>query len=383
MTPLNSGRVALFSTRFVPYSQTFIHDEVRSHERYDIDVFCKERLNAKRFPYDEDRVYRPPSWAKKIYENVAYWPSFDRRLRTGDYALIHAHFGTAAVYTLPYVIRYDLPLIVTFHGSDVAKLFGHSRFFPRQWRYWALSSSIFRHADRLLAASRELAALLAELGADSNKIAIHRVGVDLAKFDGDSEPRTPPRISLVGRLTEKKGFRYALQACVHALQDGSEAEVVVLGSGPLEDHLKRIAAEGNILYRVDFRGVVPHDEVARVLSHTDVLMTPSVVTRTHDRDSGIMVAKEASACGVPVIGTYHGGIPSIIDDGETGFLVPERNVEALANRLQTLLNNPEQRRRMGQAARAKMEREFDLHDQVQKLERHYDEVRGQSPTSET
>jgi len=378
MSNSTAGRVALFSTRFVPYSQTFVYDEVRAHERYEIDIFCKERLNEDRFPYPEDQVYRPPAWAEKIYENIAYWPSLDRQIRRGDYDLIHAHFGMAAVYTLAYVKRYDLPLVVTFHGIDVGDLFGSRRFFPRQWRYWALSSTIFREADLMLTDSLELAELLSELGADRDKMAVHRLGVDLSTFDRADDTREVPRVTLVGRFTEKKGFRYALRACARVLGDGVDAEVVVLGDGDLAPELRRIVAEGGIADKVDFRGAVPHEEVARVLARTDALMTPSVVTRTHDRDSGILVAKEASACGVPVIGTYHGGIPSIIDDGETGFLVPERNVEALADRLRRLLTDAPLRRKMGQAARAKMEREFDLHDQVRKLERHYDEVLNRS-----
>jgi glycosyltransferase involved in cell wall biosynthesis len=380
MDASNSGRIALFSTRFVPYSQTFIYDEVRAHERYEVDIFCKERLNEEQFPYSKAQIHHPPGWAEKIYENVAYWPSLDRQIRAGDYDLIHAHFGTAAVYTLPYVRRYDLPLVVTFHGSDVADLFGPNRFFPRQWRYWALSSSIFRHADRLLAVSRELAELLGELGADREKISIHRLGIDLSKFSRADESRDTPRIALVGRFTEKKGFHYALRACARALHNGHDAEVVVLGSGELEGNLRHIVAREGIQDRVNFKGAVPHDEVARVLARTDVLLAPSVVTRTHDRDSGIMVAKEASASGVPVIGTYHGGIPSIIDDGETGYLVPERDVPALTDRLTTLLADAELRKRMGTAARKKMEREFDLHDRVRALEQEYDDVRRRSST---
>jgi colanic acid/amylovoran biosynthesis glycosyltransferase len=115
--------------------------------------------------------------------------------------------------------------------------------------------------------------------------------------------------------------------------------------------------------------------VAETLARTDVMMCPSVVTATHDRDSGLIVAKEASACGVPVIGTYHGGLPSIVDDGKTGILVPERNVDALADALRTLLTDADRRRQLGTAARDKMEQEFDLATQVRALERHYDEVR--------
>lgn len=366
-------RAALFVRRFLPYSQTFIHDEINAHERYAVDVFCQERLHADRFPHE--RVFHPEGGLQqRVYENIGYWPDFDRRLGSGDYDLVHAHFGTAAVYALPYVIRHDLPLAVTFHGIDVGDLFGPRRFLPLQWRYWALSGKIFEHADLMLCDSIELQELLGELGAPLDKMQVHRLGVDLSKFKRADAERTVPRITLVGRLTPKKGFTYALRACARAFQAGCEAEVVVLGSGEQEAELRTLVRTHGIDAHVDFRGAVPHDEVARVLARTDVMMTPSVVTRTHDRDSGIVVAKEASACEVPVIGTYHGGIPSIIDDGETGFLVPERNVDALAGRLITLLDHPDRRRAMGRAARAKMQADFDVFKQCQALETYYDRI---------
>jgi colanic acid/amylovoran biosynthesis glycosyltransferase len=371
---LPTGTVALFANRFLPYSQTFIYDEIQAHTRYQIDVFCKERLNEDRFPYD--RVIAPSSWiGSRIYENIAYWPRFDRVLSEGRHALIHAHFGTQAVYALPYVEKYDLPFAVTFHGIDVGDLFGPRRYLPRQWRYWYLSERIFEQADVLLCDSIELGELLIELGAPSKKIQVHRLGVDVSRFQRAEEEHDVPRITLVGRFTAKKGFTYALRACVNAIQSGSAAEVVILGDGELEPELRRIVHAGGIADHVDFRGAVPHDEVAHVLARSDIMMTPSVVTRTHDRDSGIVVAKEGSACEVPVIGTYHGGIPSIIDDGETGFLVPERNVDALTDRLKTLLDDATLRRSMGRAAREKMLREFDMTKQVEKLEKHYDLIR--------
>jgi glycosyltransferase involved in cell wall biosynthesis len=214
-----------------------------------------------------------------------------------------------------------------------------------------------------------------QIGAPKEKLQVHRLGVDLSKFDRAEEERDVPRITMVGRFTEKKGFSYALRACARVLSAGYDGEVVLLGDGELEPKLRQIVRDGGIEDRVDFRGAVPHDEVAHVLARSDVMLCPSVVTRTHDRDSGLVVAKEASACAVPTIGTYHGGIPSIIDDGETGFLVPERNVDALADALQTLLADTDLRRRFGQAARRKMEREFSMQDQVRSLEGYYDRIR--------
>jgi len=376
MADTSDGTVALFLRRFLPYSQTFIYDEIQAHERYDVEVFCQERLNAERFPYE--RYVKPSGWwGEKIYENIGYWPSFDRLIGRRNHALIHAHFGTAAVYALPYVLRHDVPFAITFHGVDVGNLFGARRFLPGQWRYWAYSRLLFRHADRLLADSIELAELLGELGAPREKLHVHRLGVDVSRFSraGGEEDR-PVRIVMVGRFTPKKGFTYALRACAKALErTDREAEVVMVGSGEQEAELRRLARAPSLEGRVRFRGALPHEQVAEVLSRADVMLTPSVVTRTHDRDSGIVVAKEASASEVPVVGTYHGGIPSIIDDGETGFLVPERNVDALADRLTTLLEDASLRRRFGTAARKKMKRSFDMHDQVRALEEHYDAVR--------
>ncbi len=117
--------------------------------------------------------------------------------------------------------------------------------------------------------------------------------------------------------------------------------------------------------------------VARPLNRnwfTLFLLAPSVVAINGNRDSGLVVAKEASACEVVPIGTYHGGIPEIIDDAETGYLVPERMVDPLADRLTRLLADPELRNRMGKAARRKMKSEYDVTDRVEALEDIYDEA---------
>jgi colanic acid/amylovoran biosynthesis glycosyltransferase len=125
---------------------------------------------------------------------------------------------------------------------------------------------------------------------------------------------------------------------------------------------------------VRFMGVLPYDRVATELAEADVLLAPSVVAQDGDRDSGLMVVKEACAAGVVPIGTLHGGIPEIIDEGRTGFLVPERDVGALAARLRLLVSDAELRRTMAQTARASMAERFDVRERVASLERIYDEV---------
>jgi glycosyltransferase involved in cell wall biosynthesis len=369
--------VALFSTTFLPYSQTFIHDEIRAHLRYGVDVFCKERAHAERFPYDPSRIHEPGGpLQRSLYEQLGYWPPFDRVFDRNGYALIHAHFGTGAVYALPYARKHNLPLVVTFHGNDVSALLGSQRYEVRRWRYVLRAPAIFRQADLMLAVSIELQELLADLSGRPEAVKLHRLGIDLSKFSPRTEDREgPPHVVMIGRFTEKKGLIYGLRAFAEAQRQGRTARLTIAGGGEREAELRRFVAEHGLDDHVRFAGVLTPEEVADLLRTADVLMAPSVVARDHDREGSPITIREASASEVPVLATYHGGIPEIVDDGETGFLVPERHVPALTDRLLTLLDDADLRRTMGCAGREKMEREFELGQQVAELEAYYDAVR--------
>jgi glycosyltransferase involved in cell wall biosynthesis len=369
-------KIALFSTSFLPYSQTFIYDEIRAHSKqYAIEVFCKERLNTDRFPYPH--FHKPKGkLAETIYENIAYWPSFNRILKQGDFDLVHAHFGTGAVYALPYVKKNKLPFVVTFHGNDVAALMGTQKYHYSRWRYYFKSKRILQEADLLLAASEELRALLIELGANKQKVKVYRLGIDLQHFEYTPAEPSKEKTSfiMIGRFTPKKGHIYALQALHQVVQKGYAAELSFIGSGELRPELEAYIAEQDLQDNVHFEGVMSPAAVATKLKASDVLLAPSVVTFDHDRESGLIVVKEASAIGRPVIGTWHGGIHEIIDHNKTGFLVPERNAGLLAKRMIELIENPDKRKEFGEAGRRKMEDEYDLIKQVTKLEQHYESL---------
>ncbi len=372
-TPKN-GRVALFADRFLPYSQTFIYEEIRAHERYEVDVFCKARRNEEQFPHDP--VYYPRTWVgKRVYENVGYWPRFDRLIQQSHYDLLHAHFGTTAVYALPYVLRHDLPFVVTFWGNDISVLLGSQRLNPKNWRYLLFRNAIMTHADRMLCVSREMCEFVREMSDRPEAIRLWSQGIDLDRFQPVAHENDVPTLIMVGRFTEKKGHAYAIRAFANAIDAGRTARLVLVGDGELEPKCRALVRDRGVADHVTFTGVLPQRNVADRLAHADIALVPSVVARNHDREGSPTVAKEAGACGLPVIGTYHAGLPDIVDDGTTGFLVPERHVDALTDRLLRLLDTPDLRAQMGRAAREKMEREFALSDRVAELERLYDNVR--------
>lgn len=368
-------KIALFSTSFLAYSQTFIYDEITSHSPdYEIEVFCKSRMNEDRFPFEN---YHNPKGkiAEFVYQNMAYSPSFNRIIKKGNFDLIHAHFGTGAVYALPYVKKFNLPFVVTFWGNDVSALMGKQRYDPNRWRYILKAPEILERADIVLAVSNEMKQILSEIAEVEHKTRLYHQGIDLTNFSpGTLSSKGPINILLIGRFTQKKGHIVALKAVKKVLDSGKNAKLTFIGDGELMENCQSYVSKNNMENHVDFAGVMTQKEIADHLKHTDMLLVPSIVADDHDREGSPTVIREASASGIPVIGTYHAGIWECIEDGKTGFLVAERDINTLADRITTLIDDPELRSVMGKNARIKMEKEFNLQKQVALLESYYEEA---------
>jgi glycosyltransferase involved in cell wall biosynthesis len=362
-------RVAVFTARFLPYSETFIHDELRAHTRYDAHVFCTRRRHADRFPHPD--VFAGGA----LYACTRLSRRFDERLGAGGYGLIHAHFGTGAVYAVPFARRHRLPLVVTFHGFDVPLLASGERLYPKYWPYAVLGPSVLREMALGLCASNELYELLRELGVAPERLRIHRLGIDLERFAApERDLAADPLMVMIGRFVPKKGLVYGVRAFAEARRRLGRGRLVIVGDGELRPVLEAAIRDEGVQAETELAGVQAHAEVAALLARADVLLAPSVTTIDGDRESGSIAIKEASASGVVPIATWHGGFPEIVDDGRTGFLVPERDVAALAGRLQALLSDPELHRRMASAGRAKMRDEYDNRQRVAALEDVYDGV---------
>jgi colanic acid/amylovoran/stewartan biosynthesis glycosyltransferase WcaL/AmsK/CpsK len=363
-------RVALFSTNFLAYSQTFVYEEIRCHRRYDVEVFCKRRLLAERFPFEPVHVGGP------IYGATCRSAAFDARFRKQPFSLVHAHFGPGAVYALPFARRHRLPLVVTFHGYDVPLLLSPRRWLPQHLRYAIMGPRVLAEMTFGLCASEELQSLLLTRGVPSERLKVHRLGVDVDAFAPGVRDEHSFTVVMIGRFVEKKGFEYGIRAFAEAARAHPEMRLTIVGDGVLERVLKTLVRQEGMEARVTFTGPLAPDRVAALLGTSHVLLAPSVVDREGNRESGLMVVKEASAGGTVPIGTIHGGIPEIIEDSVTGFLVPERDVTSLTDRLLRLAGDPSLRAALAAAGRAKMAREYDKRVRVAALEALYDEARA-------
>lgn len=360
------SRVAVFCSNFLHYSQTFIYNELLSHTRYEADVFAWRRLHRNRFPYP--RVYT----GNLMYALTRHSTYFDKAFQTKHYSLVHAHFGTSGIYAHAYAKRFHIPLVVTFHGYDVAVLRNPWRFPPQYWPCMWWGPAMLQDMTLGLCASNDLRDMLIGLGVSADKLIVYKLGIEVFSFTKAERDPNMVNIAMVGRFVEKKGFEYGIRAFAETSKDYNNICLKIIGAGKLEKQLRNLVNTLGVASKVTFTGVLSPLEVRNILSRTDILIAPSIVARNGDRDSGLIVVKEASASHVVPIGTYHGGIPDIIEDGVTGYLVPERDWQAIAHRLHTLVKDPIARQHMAEAGRVKMEKEYNNVDRLEVLEALYD-----------
>jgi colanic acid/amylovoran biosynthesis glycosyltransferase len=292
--------------------------------------------------------------------------------------LVHAHFGPDGLRALPLARKLGLPLITSLRGYDVqlgdAVLIGSGRW---SWMAYAMRKSrLMRDGALFLAVSDALRSRAVARGFPERRTVTHYNGVDLDRYRPDPQVRREPIVLHVGRLVEKKGTLDLIRAFARIAPAIPEAQLLILGDGPLRPRLEREARASGYGERIRFAGHRPADEVARQLGKAWLLAAPSVTARNGDAEGLPNVVVEAAAAGVPVVGTDHAGIPEAVADGVTGLLVPERSHEQLGEALLRVLCDPAMQAGFGLAARHLAEERFDARLQSVRLEALYDSVSG-------
>ncbi len=182
------------------------------------------------------------------------------------------------------------------------------------------------------------------------------------------------KLLTVARLVEKKGVEYGIRAVARILERYPEIRYEIAGDGPLKNDLRSLIADLNIEKNVKLLGWKEQDDIVELMTRADVLLAPSVTSRDGDQEGIPVVLMEALAQGVPVVSTLHSGIPELIEDGVSGFLVPERDAGSLADRLAFLIDNPARMREMGFEGRKAVEMNYDSNKLNDQLVRIYKEL---------
>jgi len=274
-------------------------------------------------------------------------------LRLGRFDIVHAHWLVPnGIIGALAARRWRVPLVVSIAGADamIASLTPLTR---------RLASMVLAQASAVTANSDDLREVAITLGADPARTHLVIYGVDTQRLTPEGPGRWEIRRHLgltddalvilgVGRLVPKKGFHLLIQAMPTVLRHVPTAHAVIVGHGEEQERLEGMAQKLGLQDRVHFVGTVPYGELAYWYRMADVFAMPAV---RPPADGLNVVVVKALACGLPVVATPAAGNPLVIHHGETGLLVAENDLQALADGLITLLRDREGRTAMGRRAR--------------------------------
>lgn len=292
-------------------------------------------------------VHRFPHWSGLGYLlNGNRVAALAKKLRPD---VVNVHYATG-YGTLARAIR-GVPVVLNVWGSDVFE-------FPdtSPVHRWILRRNI-RHASTVVSTSHVMARRTKAICPWISEPIVVPFGVDTALF----KPLRKEGIATVVGTVKTLAPKYGIDTLIHAFKRTLESDTSgdlqlrIVGDGPDRAVLEALTIACGIAERSAFIGAVPHGQVPKELSKLDVYVA---LSRTHSESFGVAVI-EASACGIPVVVSNVGGLPEVVEEGVTGFVVPPNDPERASHAIKVLLSAPELRRTMGLAGRVRVEREYE------------------------
>jgi glycosyltransferase involved in cell wall biosynthesis len=362
--------ILVFSAELLPASQTFVRDHVENIRDFDAVLLGVHKVNGLALDGISTAVLPPSRVGRVILWAFGLSPFLDKIVLNRDVVAIHAHFADAGMRIARYARRKKLPLIVTLHGADVLRRRKGSIVAKLFFGY--LRREMLRSATQFLAVSDFIKQAALTAGYPAARVRRQALGIPLPEYlppTAKRPDRNPPNILFVGRLVEKKGLTYLLQACRRLAEDGFRFTLTIIGDGPLAAQ-HRQEAEGMPAI-VLFLGARSPSQVWEELNTAEIFCMPSTEAADGDNEGLGHVCLEAQAAGVPVVAFAQGPVPEAVVDGKTALLARDKSVDGLADALKALLADPALRRRMGAAGRSFVLGNFDIRDRSRELDEIY------------
>lgn len=371
-------RVAVFRASLLPISETFIRDQVTALGSWDpvlVGLWETEvALGTPGIPREIVQAgHRSTEWRFLLARPL---PPLVKKFRQLGVSLVHAHFGPDALRAWPSVKAARLPLLVTLHGYDITIRrewweAGHAgwamRLYPRRLLRMARHPLV-----RFVAVSEAIRQRAIEYGIPEDKIDVAHIGVDTARFQPGGVPlaQRSRRILFVGRMVEKKAPVLMIRAFAKVREQLADAELAMIGAGPLLEEARRSAEELNV--PVEFLGVRSSDEVLHEMHRARVLCLPSVTAGNGDAEGFGLVLLEAQACGVPVVTSAIGGASEGLLEGRTGYAFREGALDDMVAKLTRLLTDADLASTASAAAAHFVAGSFDIQNCSRRLEHIYE-----------
>ncbi|MCX6284647.1 MAG: glycosyltransferase [Bacteroidetes bacterium] len=374
---------------FLPPMTSFVRNQVMHHLRYDQEVIFTEKNES---PLYHEISSKYPAWSpigsklgQWLCDHLLLFTADDRKrliakLRETKPGLAHIHYGVEAVLFAPVLKAPGIPALVSFYGHDCtafpSRAFGLGQYLLRK--------NVFNNpAVRVITAmSPDMEKDLLALGCPPGKIRVHYHGIDTNRFSRPREYREQGEITflIISMLDPKKGHDVLIRAFARAVTETQvPIKLLIYGKGELESEIRHQVSDTG-LDQIRFMGPLQFgsEEHISSLYTADVFVHPSRRSASGEKEGIPGAIVEAMASGLPVLSTFHAGIPYIIKDKVTGLLVRENDTDELSNAIVLLAQDASLRKSLGRAAREYSVDVLDIRKKELELEKLYDEVAVQT-----
>jgi len=281
------------------------------------------------------------------------------RLQQMGITHVHAHFAGMAARTAFWINRFfSITFSFTAHANDI--------FAPRQFE---IGLDKLVDTARAVVTETDYAARFLRERFPGRAARVHRIynGLDLSEFARADFSSTPPLVIAVGRLISKKGFADLIRSCALLVERGRSFRCEIIGEGSLKNELQRQIDELSLQETVVLAGAKPQTELRRRLAGANVFVLPSVIDPDGGMDNLPTVIMEAMATGLPVISTNIGGIPEMVIENETGFLLQPGDTAAMAAAIEKVIGDSSFAAKLGHSGYERARTLFSIENNVREL----------------
>jgi colanic acid/amylovoran biosynthesis glycosyltransferase len=366
---LQRNRIAMISPSLNAYSESFIQTQKNGLEA---KVFFYYGGNLPTNLEGYGKLQRTKNlWLSKIKKKIGlttfspYELDFIDSLKHNNIQVVLAQYGTTAHRIVNICKHLKIPLIAHFHGFDAS--------INTVIKACNGYENVFAYSSYVIAVSNSMKEKLLQLGCPKEKLIYNTYGPQPSFLEIQPQFSENTFIAL-GRFVEKKAPYYTILAFSKVLIQFPNARLIIGGKGELFEVCYNLIRYLKIENSVSLPGILTKEQFEKYLTSSLAFVQHSITALSGDQEGTPVAILEASAAGLPVIATYHAGIPDVILDGRTGLLVEEHNVDAMAEKMVQLLNNREFAIQMGKNGKNRIQSNYTIGRHLQAIDKLINDV---------
>lgn len=361
---LQKNRIAIISPSKNSYSETFIQQQKKGLKGEVFYYYCGALPKyLEGYGLLQSLVNTFINKTKQLFkltQFIANETAFIQSLKKNKVQVVLAQYGPTGHRILKVCKSLNLPLVVHFHGYDASV----NNIIEQHNNY----KEVFDYASKIIAVSKHMEKKLIALGCDAQKV-VYNPCAPHNEFFKVQAKFTKKQFVSIGRFTNKKAPYYTILAFKEVLESHPDAKLIMAGSGALLNTCKNLVSFYGLENNVEFVGIIDRLQFINLLKGSLAYVQHSITADDGDMEGTPVAILEASAAGLPVISTFHAGIPDVIEDEKTGLLCNEHDVKMMSKNMLRLINDLALAKSLGASGRVKIKKEFNIEKHLEVLQK--------------